>query len=233
VSPTRLLGIRRLIIAAMIAVTLSISSPVSAAIGIDANVSVDKNSASTTVATPAFSTALGNELLLAFVTGDYVSGINTQVSSITGAGLTWTLVVRTNVEQGTSEIWRAFATRSSTHSLRRHTSRLTTRSVTLRNNDEHRVRPGAVVHQRPPNQQHCGAAVDTRVPEERSLPDPVLVVSRYRHDRSKESAALTRAESTDAVSQDGKRKLHRERRRTSMDLAIPTRLFLQPIRRNY
>jgi len=110
VSPPRLLGIRRLIIAAMIAVTLSISSPVSAAIGIDANVSVDKNSASTTVATPAFSTALGNELLLAFVTGDYVSGINTQVSSITGAGLTWTLVVRTNVEQGTSEIWRAFAT---------------------------------------------------------------------------------------------------------------------------
>jgi len=76
----------------------------------DANVSNDGASASTTIATPAFSTTSGNELLLAFVATDYISGSNTKVHSITGGGLTWTLVKRTNVQSGTAEIWRAFAT---------------------------------------------------------------------------------------------------------------------------
>jgi len=40
----------------------------------------------------------GNELLLAFISTDYLSGTNTKVNSITGAGLTWVLVVRTNVQ---------------------------------------------------------------------------------------------------------------------------------------
>ena len=49
------------------------------------------------------------ELLLAFVSADFTSGTNTTVTSITGAGLTWALVRRTNVQRGTAEIWRAFA----------------------------------------------------------------------------------------------------------------------------
>jgi hypothetical protein len=61
------------------------------------------------VTSPTFSTAAGNELLLAFVAGDYLTGPNTTVTSMTGAGLTWQLVVRTNVQSGNSEIWRAFA----------------------------------------------------------------------------------------------------------------------------
>ena len=78
-------------------------------ISIDATVSGDQGTASTTVATPAFSTAYGKELLLAFVSSDYLSGANTTVTGISGAGLTWELVLRTNVQLGTSEIWRAFA----------------------------------------------------------------------------------------------------------------------------
>jgi hypothetical protein len=49
-------------------------------------------------------------LLLAFIATDYRSGANTTVKSLSGAGLTWVLVVRTNVQSGTAEIWRAFAT---------------------------------------------------------------------------------------------------------------------------
>ena len=59
------------------------------------------------VRTNAFATA-ANELLLAFVgAGDSTAG-NT-VTSVSGGGLAWTLVRRTNAQRGTSEIWRAFA----------------------------------------------------------------------------------------------------------------------------
>src|SRR5205823_3186784 len=37
------------------------------------------------------------------------SGANTTVTGVSGAALTWTLVVRANGQSGTSEIWRAFA----------------------------------------------------------------------------------------------------------------------------
>lgn len=78
-------------------------------ISIDAKISGDQSAASTTVATPAFTTSSSNELLLAFVASDYNSGTNTTVRSISGAGLTWVLAIRTNVQSGTAEIWRAFA----------------------------------------------------------------------------------------------------------------------------
>src|SRR6185437_7017857 len=81
-----------------------------ASIGIDANVPKDQGSAQTTVTSPAFSTSAPNELLLAFVATDYVSGTNTTVTAVTGGGLTWALVVRTNTQSGTAEIWRSFAT---------------------------------------------------------------------------------------------------------------------------
>jgi Domain of unknown function (DUF1929)/Bacterial Ig domain/Glyoxal oxidase N-terminus/Kelch motif len=78
-------------------------------ITLDVNKSQDGAKASTTIASPAFSTGTTNELLLAFVSVDYLSGINTTVTGISGAGLTWTLVKRTNVQSGSAEIWRAFA----------------------------------------------------------------------------------------------------------------------------
>src|SRR5689334_18248723 len=92
-----------------IALFIFAALPTYAAVQIDATLNVDRSSASSVIQSPPFSTASGNELLLAFVTGDYLSGTNTQVSSISGAGLTWQLVVRTNVQSGTSEIWRAFS----------------------------------------------------------------------------------------------------------------------------
>jgi hypothetical protein len=80
-----------------------------AQIAIDASVAKDGSSAGTTIATPTFNTTGANELLLAFVATDYLSGTNTTVKSIAGGSLTWTLVKRTNLQSGTAEIWRAFA----------------------------------------------------------------------------------------------------------------------------
>jgi hypothetical protein len=89
--------------------TATISNPVSGAPAIDALVWADQPTNQTTAVSPAFSTIAGNELLLAFISADYLGGINTTVTGVTGAGVTWTLVGRTNVQAGTAEIWRAFA----------------------------------------------------------------------------------------------------------------------------
>jgi hypothetical protein len=53
--------------------------PVWAAVSIDRTVSGDGTTASTTVSTPPISTSSTNELLLAFVLTDYLSGSNTTV----------------------------------------------------------------------------------------------------------------------------------------------------------
>lgn len=79
-------------------------------IQLDVTTSLDAAKASTTIASPAFSTAASNELIVAFVSTDYTSGTNTTVKSVAGGGLTWTLVQRANVQKGSAEIWRAFAT---------------------------------------------------------------------------------------------------------------------------
>jgi hypothetical protein len=77
---------------------------------IDVRISADQSTPSTTVKTAAFSTNSGNELLLAFVTTDYISGANSTVTNVSGGGVNWALVIRSNVQRGSSEIWRAFAT---------------------------------------------------------------------------------------------------------------------------
>jgi hypothetical protein len=84
-------------------------TPPPTGIAIDVNTSTDRTTAGTTVTSPMFSTTVGNELLLAFVATDQISGTAVTVRAVSGAGLTWTLVRRTNVQRGTSEIWRAFA----------------------------------------------------------------------------------------------------------------------------
>jgi hypothetical protein len=77
---------------------------------IDALVWTDQAAALSPIVSPAFSTSAPNELVLAFIATDFASGTNTSVTTVTGAGLIWMLVGRTNVQSGTSEIWRAFAT---------------------------------------------------------------------------------------------------------------------------
>jgi len=81
----------------------------SSGIAVDAVAPFGRSTASTTIASPAFSTTAPNELFLAFIASDRVSG-TVSVSSMTGASLTWQLVRRTNAQFGTAEIWRAFST---------------------------------------------------------------------------------------------------------------------------
>jgi hypothetical protein len=59
----------------------------------------------------AVTTRNPGELLLAFIAADWRTGTsgNTTVTGVGGAGLAWALVRRTNVQRGTSEIWRALA----------------------------------------------------------------------------------------------------------------------------
>jgi len=71
----------------------------------DANVSVD---GSGQVTTTPFSTSAAGELLVAFVSSDGpATGV--QMSSVTGAGLTWTLIRRAVTEVGDAEVWTATA----------------------------------------------------------------------------------------------------------------------------
>jgi hypothetical protein len=92
-------------------VTANFSSAGVTPTGLATDVVVSKdNPAGSSISSTTFSTAAGNELLLAFIGGDNSgSGPNTTVTSVNGGGLTWVLVQRTNVQFGTSEIWRAFA----------------------------------------------------------------------------------------------------------------------------
>lgn len=83
-------------------------SPGRAAIATEVTVSSDSSVARPAITSPLFSTSSPNELLLAFVATDAVSAGMT-VSGVTGGGLAWVLVRRTNAQLGTAEIWRAFA----------------------------------------------------------------------------------------------------------------------------
>jgi hypothetical protein len=102
-------------------------------LAIDKTVSTDRSSNGSTIASPAFTTSAGNELLLAFVSADAPnSGTNTTVSSIAGGGLTWVLVRRTNAQRGTAEVWRAFAPAVLTNATVTATlSRSTAASITV------------------------------------------------------------------------------------------------------
>jgi hypothetical protein len=89
-------------------VNFTAQAATSAALAIDVNVSKDNGSAASSITCPAFSTTSSNELLLALVATDSTSS-NMTATGVTGGGLTWSLVRRTNVQGGTSEIWRAYA----------------------------------------------------------------------------------------------------------------------------
>jgi hypothetical protein len=84
-------------------------------VAIDQIVFSDGTATSTTRATAAFSTSSANELLLAFVSSGRGTATATVVNGITGGGLTWVLVQRTNTQLGTAEIWRAFASAALTN----------------------------------------------------------------------------------------------------------------------
>ena len=62
-----------------------------------------------TVTTPLFTTSEAGERLFAFVSTDGPSGAARQTVTVTGAGLSWTLVKRANTRAGDAEIWTATA----------------------------------------------------------------------------------------------------------------------------
>ena len=85
------------------AVSVTVSNAAPTGIVVDTTVAKDgKGPLSVSV-----STAAAGELLLAFVGSD---GVGAQTVTVSGAGLTWTLVKRTNAQNGDSEIWSARAT---------------------------------------------------------------------------------------------------------------------------
>ena len=61
-----------------------------------------------TASITGLNTAAPNDLLLAFVSADGPSN-QSQTATVSGAGLTWTLVRRTNGQSGSAEIWQAVA----------------------------------------------------------------------------------------------------------------------------
>jgi hypothetical protein len=72
---------------------------------IDASV---QQAGATGTTTPAFSTSSPGELLLAFVSSDGPQGAS-QTVTVSGAGLTWSLVRRSNGQPGDAEVWKATA----------------------------------------------------------------------------------------------------------------------------
>src|SRR5262249_20768661 len=82
--------------------TVSITIAATPAPQTDVVVSGDQGTPKTTVKTGTFSTSSANELLLAFVSvdGPPAGGGKTTVTKITGGGLTWQLVARSNVQLG-------------------------------------------------------------------------------------------------------------------------------------
>jgi hypothetical protein len=62
-----------------------------------------------TVTTPAFHTAAAGETLLAFAGSDGPDAPAAQSVTVSGAGLTWTLVRRANGQAGDAEVWQATA----------------------------------------------------------------------------------------------------------------------------
>jgi hypothetical protein len=88
-------------------VTVDNSAPPPAAIGIDRLV---VRHAKGTLVSPALTTPTAGDAVLAFVAFDGPNAAAAQSATVTGAGLTWTLVRRSNTQAGTSEIWSAKAT---------------------------------------------------------------------------------------------------------------------------
>jgi hypothetical protein len=88
-------------------VTVDNSAVPRATISIDA--SVNKRARSTLTA-PALTTPTAGDEIVAFVSHDGPPGAAAQRSTVSGGGLSWTLVKRSDTQSGVSEIWAAKAT---------------------------------------------------------------------------------------------------------------------------
>jgi hypothetical protein len=85
-----------------VAVTVSRSS---GGLAVDSSATITGGSS---LSTPSFSTTAAGDTLLALVSGDGASG-GGQTATVSGAGLTWSLVRRANTRPGDAEVWKATA----------------------------------------------------------------------------------------------------------------------------
>jgi hypothetical protein len=92
--------------ATSITVTVQNPAPPMTCFVLQAQVSVHGHGA---VTSAAFHTAMAGEVLLAFVSADGPGSANSQTTTVSGAGLKWTLVKRANAQYGDAEIWTATA----------------------------------------------------------------------------------------------------------------------------
>jgi hypothetical protein len=92
---------------APVTVTVDNSAPPPAVIGIDKQVVVK---AKGTLTAPALTTTSSGDEVLAMVAMDGPNSARAQSATVSGGGLTWTLVKRANTQSGVSEIWAAKAT---------------------------------------------------------------------------------------------------------------------------
>jgi RHS repeat-associated protein len=80
-----------------------------AAPALDRSVSATQASRGASVTAPALTTRAAGELVLAFVSANGPAGKAQQVTTVTGGGLTWRLAARADGQQGTAEVWQAYA----------------------------------------------------------------------------------------------------------------------------
>ena len=76
---------------------------------VDVTVSSNQKKAADKFVSPAVTTSGAGELLIALISADGPYAPTQKVSSVTGAGLNWTLVSRANQTWGTTEVWQAYA----------------------------------------------------------------------------------------------------------------------------
>ena len=89
---------------------LSLMPKAHASILVDTSSSISQVTNTGVIQTNAFTTAIGNELIVAFLLNDGADSGNA-TDSLGGAGLTWTLAPRaaSAITQGSAEVWWAYA----------------------------------------------------------------------------------------------------------------------------
>src|SRR5262245_11094063 len=83
-----------------VVVLVAVHAPAFSLLATDVVAFTNRSTPGSNITSPSFSTTSGGQLLLAFVATDAKSTGMT-VSNVTGAGLTWVLVRRTNAQLGT------------------------------------------------------------------------------------------------------------------------------------
>lgn len=85
----------------------TVTTPPPPALAIDTQTSADSTSSGGVITTPTFTTTTA-DTLIALVSTD--GPTTAQTATVSGAGLTWTLVTRANTSAGDAEIWKATST---------------------------------------------------------------------------------------------------------------------------